>query len=185
MHHNGTAAAVARIIRERFADDAPESLTRVFEALKALNGRKLTKRHHAALIAAAGEPLTFGAGVTGTGYTIETVGAFNGVGGWRLRLSWDDGCPIVDTEAIWRDNPAVFIGAADRNAIRSGYLAEPSRIQAIADAVDAYRAAAAALEIVLAYPMPDRYEIRRTLAECHPTEFAATVAAAQSETLTA
>ena len=170
-----TARAVAAIVRNAYAADAPPSLARVMDALRALNGRKLTKREHAGLNAAAGVPLFIGYETTSAGFIIETVDRHKRADGWRLRLSWDKGCPTVDADAIWRDNPAYFIGAADRNAIRAGYLADAARIQTIADAVDAYRAAVAAMDAALAYPFPDRYEIRRALADPHPTEFAETV----------
>ena len=170
-----TARAVAAIVRNAYAADAPPSLARVMDALRAINGRRLTKREHAGLNAAAGVALFIGYETTAAGFVIETADRHKRADGWRLRLSWEKGCPTVDADAIERDNPAYFIGAADRNAIRAGYLADPSRIQAIADAVDAYRAAVAAMDAALAYPFPDRYEIRRELAECDRHQFAETI----------
>ena len=175
-----TARAVAAIVRNAYEADAPPSLARVMDALRASGGRRLTKREHAGLNAAAGLPLFIGYETTSAGFVIETADRHKRADGWRLRLSWEKGCPIVDADAIERDNPAYFIGAADRNVIRAGYLADASRIQAIADAVDAFRAAVAAMDAALAYPLPDRYEIRRELAECDRHQFAETV-----ETLTA
>ena len=55
--------------RERDAD-APASLARVMDALAAINGRKLTKRHHDAIHDASGVDVLIGP--DGTGWTIQT-----------------------------------------------------------------------------------------------------------------
>ena len=163
----------ALIERERDADASP-SLARVMDALAAINGRKLTKRHHDAIRDAAGVDVLIGP--DGTSWKIETRDHATARDGWRIRLSWQTTvCPIVDIDAIHRDNPSYFSGARDRNAIRDGYLSDPDRIRAIADAVDKYRDAAAALAALVDYPNPDGWLIRRRFADADVCVFNETI----------
>jgi hypothetical protein len=161
--------------RERDAD-APASLTRVMDALAAINGRKLTKRDHGRIHDAAGDVDVL-IGPDGTGWTIQTRDHATARDGWRIRLSWQTTiCPVVDVDAIRRENPSYFAGARDRNLIRDGYLAAPDRIRAIADAVDQYRAAAATLGALIDYPLPDAWLIRKRFANADARAFAQAIA---------
>lgn len=175
MENTQTFQALRALIeRERDADASP-SLARVMDALAAINGRKLTKRHHDAIRDAAGVAVLIGP--DGTGWTIQTRDHATSRDGWRIRLSWQTSvCPVVDVDAIRRDNPAYFAGARDRNAIRDGYLTAPDRIRAIAAAVDRYRDAAATLDALVDYPFPDRWLIRQRFADADARVFAETIA---------
>lgn len=174
MENTKTFEALRALIeRERDADASP-SLARVMDALAAINGRKLTKRHHDAIRDAAGVAVLIGP--DGTGWTIQTSDHATSRDGWRIRLSWQTSvCPVVDVDAIRRENPSYFIGARDRNAIRDRYLSEPGRIRVIADAVDRYRDAAAHLAQLIDYPNPDGRSIRRRFADADVRTFNETI----------
>jgi hypothetical protein len=164
----------ALIERERDADASP-SLARVMDALAAIDGRKLTKRHHDAIRDAAGVAVLIGP--DGTGWAIQTRDHLTSRDGWRIRLSWQTSvCPIVDVAAIRRENASYFLGARDRNAIRDGYLSDPDRIRAIADAIDLYRDAAAHLAQLIDHPNPDAWLIRRRFADADVRAFKETIA---------
>ena len=170
METSQTFKALRALIQQQRDADASPSLARVMDALAAINGRKLTKRHHDAIRDAAGVALLIGP--DGTGWTIQTRDYGTARDGWRIRLSWKTSvCPVVDVDAICRDNPAYFAGARDRNAIRDGYLSDPDRIRAIADAVDQYRHAAAALSALIDHPNPDGWLIRRRFADANARAF--------------
>ena len=174
METTQTFEALRALIQQQRDADASPSLVRVMDALAAINGRKLTKRHHDAIRNAAGVALLIGP--DGSGWTIQTRDHATSRDGWRIRLSWQASvCPVVDVDAIRRDNPAYFAGARDRNAIRDGYLTASDRIRAIADAVDRYRDAAAHLAQLVDYPNPDGWLIRRRLADADARAFKETI----------
>ena len=169
-----TLKALRSLIEDQRDADASPSLARVMAALQAIDGRKLTKRHHAAIRDAAAVALRIGP--YGTGWTIQTVDHGTTVHGWRIRLSWKTTvCPVVDVDAIRRDNPSYFSGAQDRNAIRAGWLSDPGRLDALASAVDAYRDAAAALSALVDYPNPDGWLIRKRFADADARTFEQTI----------
>jgi hypothetical protein len=115
-----TLKALRALIEEQRDADASPSLARVMAELQAINGRKLTKREHAAIRDAAAVALRIGP--DGTGWTIQTADHGTSIHGWRIRLSWQTTvCPVVDVDAIRRENPSYFSGAQDRNAIRAGW----------------------------------------------------------------
>lgn len=175
METTQTFEALRALIQQQRDADASPSLARVMDALTAIDGRKLTKRHHDAIRDAAGVAVLIGP--DGAGWTIQTRDHATSRDGWRIRLSWQtDVCPIVDVAAIRRENPSYFLGARDRNAIRDGYLSDPDRIRAIADAVNQYRDAAAALAALVDYPNPDGWLIRRRFADADVRAFKETIA---------
>jgi hypothetical protein len=170
-----TLKALRALIEDQRDADASPSLARVMTALQAINGRKLTKRHHAAIRDAAAVALRIGP--DGTGWTIQTADYEASFHGWRIRLSWQTTvCPIVDVDGIRRENPSYFSGARDRNAIRENWLQDPGRLDALASAVDAYRDAAAALSALVDYPNPDGWLIRRRFADADARTFEQTIA---------
>jgi hypothetical protein len=169
-----TLNALRALIEDQRDADASPSLARVMAALQAINGRKLTKRHHAAIRDAAAVALRIGP--DGTGWTIQTVDHGTTVHGWRIRLSWQTTvCPVVDVDAIRRENPSYFSGAFDRNAIRAGWLNDPGRLDALASAVETYRDAAAALSALVEYPNPDGWLIRKRFADADARSFKQTI----------
>ena len=175
METTQTLEALRALIQRERDADAPPSLARVMDALAAINGRKLTKRHHDAIHDAAGVAVLIGP--DGTGWTIQTRDHATSRDGWRIRLSWQtDVCPIVDVAAIRRENPSYFSGARDRNAIRDRYLSEPGRVRVIADAIDRYRDAAAHLAQLIDHPNPDAWLIRRRFADADVRAFQQTIA---------
>ena len=174
METTQTFEALRALIQQQRDADASPSLARVMDALAAIDGRKLTKRHHDAIRDAAGVAVLIGP--DGTGWTIQTRD-HPSRDGWRIRLSWQtDGCPTVDVAAIRRENPSYFLGARDRNAIRDRYLSEPERIRVIADAIDRYRDAAATLSALIDHPNPDAWLIRRRFADADVRTFKETIA---------
>jgi hypothetical protein len=174
MENTQTFEALRALIEQQRDADASPSLARVMDALTAINGRKLTKRHHDAIRDAAGVAVLIGP--DGTGWIIQTRDHATSFHGWRIRLSWKTSvCPVVDVNAIRRDNPAYFAGARDRNAIRDGYLGDPDRIRVIADAIDRYRDAAAHLAQLIDYPNPDGWLIRRRFADADVRAFDETI----------
>ena len=175
METKQTFKALRALIQQQRDADASPSLARVMDALAAINGRKLTKRHHDAIHDASGVDVLIGP--DGTGWTIQTRDYGTSYDGWRIRLSWKTSvCPVVDVDAIRRENPSHFSGARDRNAIRDGYLNDPDRIRAIADAVDRYRDAAAHLARLIDHPNPDGWLIRRRFADADVRAFNETIA---------
>lgn len=176
METTKTFEALRALMQQQRDADAPASLARVMDALAAINGRKLTKREHGRIHDAAGDVAVL-IGPDGTGWTIQTRDHGTARDGWRIRLSWQTTvCPVVDVDAIRRENPAYFAGARDRNAIRDGYLTAPDRIRVIADAVDRYRDAAATLDALIDHPLPDAWLIRRRFADADARAFAETIA---------
>jgi len=175
METTQTFEALRGLIQQQRDADASPSLARVMDALAAIDGRKLTKRHHDAIRDAAGVAVLIGP--DGTGWTIQTRDHATSRDGWRIRLSWQTSvCPTVDVAAIRRDNPSYFLSARDRNAIRDGYLSEPRRIRVIADAIDRYRDAAATLSALIDHPNPDAWLIRRRFADADVRAFKETIA---------
>jgi len=174
METTQTSEALRALIQQQRDADASPSLARVMDALFAINGRKLTKRHHDAIRDAAGVAVLIGP--DGAGWVIQTRDHATSRDGWRIRLSWQtDVCPIVDVDAIRRENPSYFAGARDRNAIRDRYLSEPGRVRVIADAIDRYRDAAAHLAQLIDYPNPDGWLIRRRFADADVRAFNETI----------
>jgi hypothetical protein len=170
-----TLKALRALIEEQRDADASPSLARVMAALQAINGRKLTKRHHDAIRDAAGVAVLIGP--DGTGWTIQTRDHGTSAHGWRIRLSWQTTvCPVVDVDAIRRENPSYFSGAFDRNAIRENWLQDPGRLDALASAVETYRDAAAALSALVDYPNPDGWLIRKRFADADVRTFNETIA---------
>lgn len=169
-----TLKALRALIEEQRDADASPSLARVMAALQAINGRKLTKRHHAAIRNAAAVALRIGP--DRTGWTIQTADHGTTIHGWRIRLSWETTvCPVVDVNGIHRENPAYFSGAFDRNAIRENWLQDPGRLDALASAVETYRDAAAALSALVDYPNPDGWLIKKRFAEADARTFKQTI----------
>jgi len=175
METTQTFEALRGLIQQQRDADASPSLARVMDALAAIDGRKLTKRHHDAIRDAAGVAVLIGP--DGTGWTIQTRDHATSRDGWRIRLSWQTSvCPTVDVAAIRRENPSYFLGARDRNAIRDRCLSEPGRIRVIADAIDRYRDAAAHLAQLIDHPNPDGWLIRRRFADADVRAFNETIA---------
>jgi hypothetical protein len=169
-----TLKALRALIEEQRDADASPSLARVMAVLQAINGRKLTKREHAAIHDAAAVALRIGP--DGTGWTIQTADHGTSIHGWRIRLSWQTTvCPVVDVDAIRRENPSYFSGAQDRNAIRAGWLDDSGRLDALASAVETYREAAAALSALVEHPNPDGWLIRKRFADADSRAFKQTI----------
>jgi hypothetical protein len=169
-----TLKALRALIEEQRDADASPSLARVMAELQAINGRKLTKREHAAIRDAAAVALRIGP--DGTGWTIQTADHGTSIHGWRIRLSWQTTvCPVVDVDAIRRENPSYFSGAQDRNAIRAGWLDDSGRLDALASAVETYREAAAALSALVEHPNPDGWLIRKRFADADSRAFKQTI----------
>ena len=169
-----TLKALRALIEEQRDADASPSLARVMAVLQAINGRKLTKREHAAIHDAAAVALRIGP--DGTGLTIQTADHGTSIHGWRIRLSWQTTvCPVVDVDAIRRENPYYFSGAQDRNAIRAGWLDDSGRLDALASAVETYREAAAALSALVEHPNPDGWLIRKRFADADSRAFKQTI----------
>ena len=169
-----TLKALRALIEDQRDADASPSLARVMAALQAIDGRKLTKRHHDAIRDAAAVALRIGP--DGTCWTIQTADHQTSVHGWRIRLSWQTTvCPVVDVDGIRRENPSYFSGAFDRNAIRENWLQSPGRLDALASAVETYRDAAAALSALVDYPNPDGWLIRKRFADADARSFKQTI----------
>jgi len=169
-----TLKALRALIQEQRDADASPSLARVMAALQAIDGRKLTKRHHDAIRDAAAVALRIGP--DGTSWTIQTADHQTSVHGWRIRLSWQTTvCPVVDVDGIRRENPSYFSGAFDRNAIRENWLQSSGRLDALASAVETYREAAAALSVLVDYPNPDGWLIRKRFADADVRAFQQTI----------
>jgi hypothetical protein len=77
-----------------------------------------------------------------------------------LMLAYDSE-PAIDMEKFADHNASNGKAAEERNKLRAAMLADPVKLQAMADAVDSYKVAVAAMEAAVHYPNPDEYAIEK------------------------
>lgn len=95
---------------------------------------------------------------------VQIWGGDTGREGYDNRLSLMiayDSTPIVDLDKFRDHNAFAGSAAAARNLWRAEVLKDPARLQEMADAVEAYRKAAADLKRLVCYPNPDQYAIEK------------------------